>query len=223
MIFSSKPLFMFLSVWLIHEVAILTQPSDTVPTHAPNKLNNWPAAFFLPDFHSVWQTVSPHDCHRVKGLGKASLVDELLRDTREPDVCVCVSFKKRVGRWQWWYYRWGGLLGLCFVNIVMGPLRKAGQLLYKQTCCHQQIVSRKEQWGGVFLLSVGHSNMQSSRNVFLPQTAESEVESQHCDETGLLATLACLVVGSRIFSPHRCPPVNTWTELFVHRSLHIRS
>lgn len=43
----------------------------------------------------MWQTVSPHDCHRVKGLGKASLVDELLRDTREPDVCVCVSALKK--------------------------------------------------------------------------------------------------------------------------------
>lgn len=63
--------------------------------------------------------------------------------------------------------------------VAMGPLKKVARLLSKQTCCHQHIVSRKEQWGWVSVLSVGHSNMQSSRNVFLPQTVESEVQSEH--------------------------------------------
>lgn len=68
----------------------------------------------------------------------------------------------------------------------MGPLRKEGRHLAKQTCCHQQIVSWQEQWGWVSVLSVSHSCMQSSRNVFLLQTEEKEVETA-TDKTALLA------------------------------------
>lgn len=51
----------------------------------------------------------------------------------------------------------GGLFKIC--ELRGGASEKRG------SCCHQQIVSWKEQWGGVSLLSAGHSDMQSSENV----------------------------------------------------------
>lgn len=87
--------------------------------------------------------------------------DDDSNTTDREDCLDCVVFK----------------LDMCARCMVMGPLRKAGQRLAEQTCCHQRIVKQQKQWGWVSVLSVSHSSMQSSRNAFLLQTADKEEES----------------------------------------------
>lgn len=67
-------------------------------------------------------------------------------------------------------------LDMCVHCMATGPLSIAGQSLAEQTCCHQQLVKQQKQWGWVSVLSVSHSSMQSSRNVFLLYMADKKEE-----------------------------------------------
>lgn len=91
-----------------------------------------------------------------------------------------------------------------------GLLGKAGQRLHRQTYCHQQIVSWKEQAGlglGVVCRSLQHAITQEC----LPSSDNRVCEGNGLVSPGLLALLSA--AASR---PHRCL-FTCEVEPFVHR------
>lgn len=77
------------------------------------------------------------------------------------------------------------------VRIVGGPLGKAGQRLHGQTCCHQHIVSRKEQAGRdlcVVCRSLQHAIIQEC----LPSSDNRVCEGNRFVGLGLPALLSAV-------------------------------
>lgn len=76
-----------------------------------------------------------------------------------------------------------------------GLLGKAGQRLHRQTCCHQQIVSRKEQAGrghGVVCRSLQHAIIQEC------------IPSSDNRGNGLVGPGSLALLSAASSRPHRC-------------------
>lgn len=138
--------------------------------------------------HSVWQTLSFLLQGKFTEWGQLRRQD--IKTHRQKHMCACsdgnCNITQRVNCLDSSPFLFE--LDMCVFVWRWGPPREAGKHLAVQTCCHQQIVGWREQWGWISVLSVNYCSVQSSRNVFLLCKLQKEVKNGYGRiQLGLLA------------------------------------